>query len=149
MGRFKELRCEKVSGPATGVSQRRWITGSLALLACAMLFGPPAFAQPPADKAEKAPAVKKKLTGRLPAYFAAVVTPTQREEIYKLQAEYAAQMEKLQAQLAALLADRDREVDGVLDPEQLAEVTKKRDEAKRRRAARNRPEAATETSTDG
>lgn len=107
------------------------------LVAC-WANGRPVAAQE--KKAEgKAAAQKKeraKPRGRLPAFFAAVVTKDQREEIYAIQAKFNAQIEKLQQQLAALRAERDKAIDAVLTPEQLAEVNKKREEAAKRRSSR-------------
>lgn len=119
------------------------------LLVGAVLLASPALGQQAAsgDSAEKAPAVKK-VSGRLPTYFAAVVSQKQREAIYKLQADYEAQLEKLQAQLDALMVDRDREIDAVLSDEQLAEVTKKREEAKKRREERIRSKSSETTASE-
>ena len=91
----------------------------------------------PAASETKKPAPKK-ITGRLPNYFSSVVTSSQRQEIYGLQAKYNSQIELLQKQIAELIAERDEAVDGVLSEEQLAEVNKKREAAKARRASRSR-----------
>ena len=88
----------------------------------------------PAAAAEK-PA-RKGPRGRLPAYFASVVSREQREEIYEIQGRYAEQIAKLQEELAALERQRDQEVEGVLSEEQLTRVEKMRDEARARRTAR-------------
>jgi hypothetical protein len=48
-----------------------------------------------------------------------------------------------------LIANRAREVDEILDADQLVEVTKKREEAKKKRAARSSSKSATKTATDG
>lgn len=110
----------------------QWSLLALFLLACAASFS---GAQDAAETAK--PEAKRR--GRLPAYFAAVVNEKQREQIYDLQAKYAEQMEALQKQLDALASQRDTEIDGVLTPEQLAEVNKKREEAKAARAKRAKP----------
>jgi len=127
------------------MTKQRVIRGGALLaacLACALLMQFPSVGQDrqPAS-GEKAPAAEKdgatkKFRGRLPNYFSAVVTPKQREEIYRLQGEYAAKIAELEAQLEMLLAERDKAVDDVLEPEQLATVNKQRDEAKKRRDAR-------------
>ena len=120
------------------------------LLACSVLLASPALGQraKTGDSATK-PAAAKKASGRLPTYFAAVVSQKQREAIYEVQADYAAQLEELQAQVDALIADRDREVEAVLSAEQLAEVTKKREEAKKKRAARSRSKSSETKTTEG
>ena len=124
--------------------------GAAVVLAFAVLFASPSLGQQPASgDAANPPAAKKKVSGRLPAYFASVVTKKQREAIYTIQADYGTQLEKLRAQMATLIADRTRKVDEVLDADQLAEVTKKRDEAKEKRAARSGSKPTAETATDG
>ena len=120
------------------------------LLGMAVLLANPVLAQQPSPEGPaKKPAVRKKAAGRLPAHFASVVSPKQRDSIYKVQADYAAKLETLQAQITALLKQRDRDVDAVLDADQLAEVTKKREDAKKRRAARNSSRPSSKAATDG
>ena len=98
------------------------------------------------DKAETKQEVKNKERakprGRLPAYFATVVSPEQREKVYAIQARYSKQMEDLQRQIVELSATLDKEVDGVLTAEQLERVNAKRDEAKAKRGDRSKKEAA-------
>ncbi len=87
-------------------------------------------------KADKPAAEKKddaKPRGRLPAYFSSVVNEKQREAVYGIQEKYQKQLEDLQKQLDALTAQRDKEIDEVLTPEQLTEVNKKREEAAKKR----------------
>lgn len=81
-------------------------------------------AQDDAKPAVKAEAKKtpKKPRGRLPNYYSKVVTSEQREEIYKLQATYNAQIEELQKQIVDVTKKRDEEVRGVLSPEQQKQV---------------------------
>ena len=74
--------------------------------------------------------------GRLPAYFAAVVSRKQRSKIYAVQAQYNQKLTALRMQITQLLAERDREVDSVLTPEQLSEVNGKRKAAAERRKSR-------------
>lgn len=127
---------------ARGRGVRRNAGVGIFLLCAVLLAGPSLGQQATGGDAAKKEATVKKAAGRLPTYFAAVVSQKQRESIYKLQADYEAQLEKLQAQLEALIADRDREVDAVLSAEQLAEVTKKRDEAKKKREERVRSKSS-------
>ena len=107
----------------------------LAIAAC--LAGPALGQQSRTVDAANAKVAPKKAKGRLPAYFSSLVSQKQREAIYKVQGEYEAQLEKLKAQIEALIVERDREIDAVLDADQLAEITKKRDAAKKKRDARN------------
>jgi Spy/CpxP family protein refolding chaperone len=60
--------------------------------------------------------------GRLPAHYAAVVNQQQREEIYKIQEEYRAQIELLETQLKDLKKKRDEKIQAVLTPEQKQQV---------------------------
>jgi len=62
---------------------------------------------------------------------------------YALQAKYAEQMTALEAQIAALKTQRNKEVDAVLKPEQLEQVNKKRAAAAERRKGRKKPAAPT------
>ncbi|MEM7559073.1 MAG: hypothetical protein AAF394_08115 [Planctomycetota bacterium] len=84
----------------------------------------------------KQASAKPKLTGRLPRYFSAVVSPEQRSEIYRIQKDYAAQMKALQEQLAALEADEMEKMEAVLSKTQLQQVGAMREKAKERVAAR-------------
>ncbi len=95
------------------------------------------------DEVKPAPEKKvaKKPRGRLPAYFSAVVSAKQREEVYAIQGKYKTQLEELQKQIAALEEQRDKEVDAVLSPEQIAEVNKKRAEAEQKRKDRQKKPA--------
>jgi len=123
--------------------------GLAVVMAVAALLADPSFGQQPdSGDAAKAPVTRKKPAGRLPSYFSAVVSQQQRLEIYKIQASYAEQLEKLQAQMELLVANRDRDVEAVLDAEQLAAVNKKRDEAKKRRAARSSSKSNAPAPTD-
>ena len=76
---------------------------------------------------------KEKAKGRLPAYYASIVTPTQRDEIYALQARYAQEIDALQEQLAALTKKRDAEIESVLTDEQLQQVRQARSNASKKR----------------
>jgi hypothetical protein len=87
------------------------------------------------QSAEKATATKK-FRGRLPAYFAAIVSTEQRQKVYDLQAAYAEKIAALEEQIAQLVGQRDKDVDAVLTPEQSAEVSRKRAEAAAKRKAR-------------
>ncbi len=71
--------------------------------------------------------------GRLPAYYARVVSGDQRESVYKIQRSYAPKLQELTKQLQQLRAMRDKEIDAILTPEQLARVKQLREEARQRR----------------
>ena len=86
---------------------------------------------------------RAKARGRLPAYFSAVVSPEQRKAVYALQAKYAEQMTSLEAQIATLKTQRNKEVDAVLKPEQLEQVNKRRAAAAERRKGGKKPAAPT------
>lgn len=78
---------------------------------------------------------KKKATGRLPAHYAAVVTPEQKTKIYTIQAKYAEQIRKLADEMKALTEQRDAEVEGVLSAEQKQKVDALRAEGRKKPAA--------------
>ena len=75
------------------------------------------------------------IVGQALALVTAVVSPDQREKIYAIQQTYADQLEKLEAELAALKAKRMSEVEGVLTAEQLQKVKGLAAEAKAKRDA--------------
>lgn len=79
--------------------------------------------------------------GRLPAYYAQVVTPDQKEKIYAVQHEYAPRIKELRAQLAAFQAERDAKCRALLTSEQQKKVDELIAAAKAAREA----EAATAT----
>ncbi len=145
------LATKRGVGQQCGKRGQSWNSkaGAACMVALALLLATPSFAQQAATNDPPKPAAdRKKPAGRLPAYFAAVVTPQQRETIYKLQADYEAQLEKLRAEMAKLIAERSREVEQVLDAGQLAEVNKKREEAQKKRAARSSSRPPAKTAAD-
>ena len=78
----------------------------------------------------------RKVRGRLPAYYSRVVSQEQREEIYAIQARFAAEMQKLKEQLEAMEQARDKEVSGVLTADQKKQVDAMVAAARAKRAAR-------------
>jgi hypothetical protein len=74
-------------------------------------------------------AKEKKAKGRLPAYYADIVTEQQRATIYAIQAKYEQQLDALNAQVTALEKQRNLEVENVLTPAQKEQLKKARDEA--------------------
>jgi len=100
--------------------KRLLLTGTLAIFTCCTLIG---FAQdsskPAATKAadKKSDATTKK--GRLPANFGKLgLNDTQKDKIYAIQGSYSDQLDALEAQVAAVKAKRDHEVEGVLTEDQ-------------------------------
>ena len=93
-------------------------------------------AQSAPESPPPAKAVRRQPRGRLPAYFSAVVSQKQRGQIYGIQSQFNERLAALRVQIDQLLAERDKEVDGVLTPEQLADVNKKRQAAAARRKSR-------------
>lgn len=91
----------------------------------------------PAKKADK-PAAKKAegFRGRLPAYYAKVVTPEQRAEIYAVQKRHAEKIDALKAQLKAAIQQRDAEVEAVLSDEQKQKLADMIAEAKQKIASK-------------
>ncbi|MBW3600602.1 MAG: hypothetical protein KY475_25480 [Planctomycetes bacterium] len=91
-------------------------------------------AQPAAD-ADSSETEEEREYRRLPLYYAQVVAPYQRENIYGIQAKYEDQIKELQAQIRAILAKREAEIEQVLFPEQREVLKKLRAEAEAQRAA--------------
>ncbi len=73
--------------------------------------------------------------GRLPMYYSRVVTEKQRLDIYSMQHQYNQQIAELQKQIDQLVTTRNEKVAGILSTDQLAEVTRMVEDAKKRRAA--------------
>jgi hypothetical protein len=78
-----------------------------------------------------------KAKGRLPPYYAAIVTDKQRQIIYAVQAKYEQQIAALNDQLQALEKQRNLEIENVLTPDQRLLLKKAQDEAtaKRKKSA--------------
>jgi len=65
----------------------------------------------------------------------------QKESIYAIQDKYQAQIAPLAAQIKALMAERDKEIEAVLTPEQLTKVAALKKEAASKAAAGKKPAA--------
>lgn len=74
-----------------------------------------------------------KLTGRLPAYYATVVTRDQKQQIYKIQQEYAPRVKELQTQIDNLNKQRDEKIEALLTAEQKQKVEALKTEAAAKR----------------
>jgi hypothetical protein len=97
------------------------------------------------DKAgQKKEAKSNKAKGRLPAYYADVVSQEQREKIYAIQAKYAEQIKALNDQLEALEKKQNDEIAGVLSAEQKEKV-----EAARAEAAAKKKKKSADKAKDG
>ncbi|MEQ8787827.1 MAG: hypothetical protein RIC55_16095 [Pirellulaceae bacterium] len=110
---------------------------ALALLATLLVFvgSPGAQEKQPAETPAAAKPARAKPRGRLPNFYRLVVTPDQREQIYKLQSSYAVEIESLESQIVELEAKRDGEIRALLSPEQLEKLKSLEAEAKKRREA--------------
>jgi len=110
------------------------------LLLAAVVLGPPvtqatrAQERPASEEGDAAAPQPRRPRGRLPTYFARVVTAQQREKIYDLQSQYQEQLDTLLEQVRKLEQQRDMEVFDVLTPEQQQQVTAWTEEARQRRA---------------
>lgn len=70
--------------------------------------------------------ITKKITGRLPSGYKAVITSTQRDEIYKVQKEYNELIELLKLRIELMEKERDHRVDALLDAEQVEKLRQTR-----------------------
>jgi hypothetical protein len=87
----------------------------------------------------------KKAKGRLPAYFADLVTEEQRTAIYKIQESHQKQIDDLEAQLAAARDKEMAEIETVLDAEQKEKLKKARAEAASKKKKKSSDTSAAET----
>lgn len=78
---------------------------------------------------QEAKKADKKLKGRLPAYYADIVTEDQKTKIYSIQAKHAEKIAELTASLAAANKTLNDEIEGVLTAEQKAKLKAAQDEA--------------------
>jgi hypothetical protein len=81
--------------------------------------------------------VAKKPAGRLPIYYADIVTDAQRLEIYAIQAGYAVKLRALTEQVKAIQAQQNTEIEALLTAEQKEKLyqTKEAAAAKRKQRA--------------
>jgi type II secretory pathway component HofQ len=103
------------------------------------------LAQSEGEAPSKTPAEGRR--SPLPSLFGKIaVNDQQREQLYRIQDEYAAKIDALQQQIKALLAERDAKMEGVLTPGQKLRLAELREEA-RQRAAKQK-EAGSGDATD-
>lgn len=72
------------------------------------------------------PGAPAKARGRLPVHFKDVVTDSQRQRIYAIQAKYDAEIDGLAARIKRLQAEQTKEIEGILEPDQLAKLKRLR-----------------------
>jgi hypothetical protein len=113
----------------------------------ALLFVGPSWAADqaaPATGDKPATAAKKERAdprGPLPAYYRNVIDGAQREKAYKIFDEYEPKIDELKAQLKALVAKRDAEVEALLTAEQKSRIKELAAEAKAKRDAAGKKDA--------
>ena len=71
--------------------------------------------------------------GRIPAYYAQVITEEQKQRIYEIQAKHAEQIKTLQKELDELRKSIDTEIEALLTSEQKQQVTELQTAAKAKR----------------
>lgn len=99
----------------------------------------------PSAEAEEASAPK----GRLPNHFADVVTPEQREKIYKIQRTYAEKLDELASEIRDLIAKREADIQAVLTAEQREKVSQAKEAiAKKRKKDAGQNDAKSAESKD-
>ena len=118
----------------------------VAVLAAAFLLPAwiaPVIARPKGDAQIQQKGAKKAAEkGRLPTYYAQIVTEDQRQRIYQIQASYDPKIDALQAELDALVGKRDAEIREVLSPAQQRRLDARISEAQAKRAAKAEKKAA-------
>jgi hypothetical protein len=77
---------------------------------------------------------ESKKKGKLPAYYADLVSQAQREQIYAIQAAHEKKIAALREQLDAAEKVRDDEIEAVLDAQQKAKLATARAEALAKKA---------------
>ena len=88
----------------------------------------------------------KKTKGRLPPYYAQVVTEKQRAEIYTIQKKYNDQLDALEAQLKSVQEQRDTEIESLLSADQKEKLNKLRTEALGKRKSKTEAAETTDES---
>ncbi len=86
------------------------------------------------------------LTGRLPRYYASVVTAAQRKSIYQIQTAYRARIQDLQKQLDELKQIQLEEMNAVLSAEQLQKINVLREQGAAR-AGQSAQDTASQSAT--
>ena len=90
-----------------------------------------------ASAKETKPAAKKS-KGRLPNHFGKLnLSDTQRDKIYKIQADYKSEIDSLKKQLAELNKKKNAEIVSVLEPSQKSILDKILSEVSSKKTAKN------------
>jgi Spy/CpxP family protein refolding chaperone len=125
------------------------------LVGIALLFAAAAIlAEPPCVSAADGPPaarVVKKIRGRgrLPNYYANVVTEKQRDEIYKIQEEYRPKIDAAKSQLDALNKEMNEKIAAVLTAEQKKKIEETEAAAKAEKKAKaDKPADKTRNKTE-
>lgn len=79
---------------------------------------------------------QRMLTGRLPRYFAAVVSLQQRQAIYQIQSDYRTRLAEIEKQLDSLRVAQRQDIEALLSAEQLAEIRRSQEQAAKRLVGR-------------
>jgi hypothetical protein len=87
-------------------------------------------------KTDKAETTEKKAKGRLPQYYADIVTSEQREKIYSIQAKHQEKISELNATLLAATRAMNAEIEAVLTADQKIKLKAAQEEgaAKKKKA---------------
>lgn len=114
----------------------RRIAGAVlvAFVACGLVWSQDA--PKPGAKPTAAQESPDKATGRLPNNYGKIgLSDVQRQKIYALQAQYGNQIDALVRQVEELRQKRDKDIEGVLTPEQKAQLKGLTEEAARKKAS--------------
>jgi hypothetical protein len=115
---------------------RKMLVASLFVIATGLVIGNGALSIGQEAKAAK------KAKGRLPPYFADIVTDEQRNKIYDVQLKYAKERDTLEAQLEELRSIEMGEIEALLDAEQKEKLRKAREEAAAKKKKKTTTDAA-------
>ena len=125
---------------------KKLLLATVALAAAGLLIGNGTLSVGQEAKAAK------KAKGRLPPYFADIVSDEQRDKIYEVQSKYAKERDALEAQLEELRSIEMGEIEALLDAEQKEKLKKAREEAaakkKRKSDAKSSASGTTEAAAE-
>jgi Spy/CpxP family protein refolding chaperone len=107
----------------------------LAVIGAAVLAALTGTSPASAQSGGSEPGAAKKLTGRLPKFYDEVLTEEQKDQIFKLQADYKAKMDDLKAQYQKLDAEKKAKIEAIPTAEQKEKIKKLTDDAAKARAA--------------
>jgi len=125
------------------------LVGCAALLT-ALVYVSPAFTQE--EPAKKDEAKKTANKGPLPPYYADVLTEEQKDEVYKIQAEYTAKIAEVRQLFAKLNKEKKEKIEAIPTPEQKQKIAQLMADAAKRKAeasAERRKKAEAKAASDG